>query len=220
VDLHDWDANAPIVLIDTEFQGQARKLLLYSNKNGFFYVFDRTNGKLLLAKPFVKVNWASGIGPDGRPQRLPENGVLCPEAGANYSATAFSSVTHLYYLMANATCAVNLSALRGKNQTIEQDERKYLEALDINDGRIAWKVPQIGPADGKRNGGILATAGGLLFFGDPSGNIVAADARDGKPLWHFPTSGENKASPVAYTVNGKQFVALAVGPNILAFSLP
>jgi PQQ-dependent dehydrogenase (methanol/ethanol family) len=220
VDLHDWDANAPILLIDTEFQGKARKLLLYSNKNGFFYAFDRTNGQLLLAKPFVKVNWASGIGPDGRPQRLPENGVLCPEAGTNYSATAFSSVTHLYYLMANATCAVNLSALRGKNQAIEQDDRKYLEAMDINDGRIAWKLPQIGPADGKRNGGILATAGGLLFYGDPSGNIVAADARDGKALWHFPTSGENKASPVAYTVNGKQFVALAVGPNILAFGLP
>jgi PQQ-dependent dehydrogenase (methanol/ethanol family) len=220
VDLHDWDANAPILLVDTEYQGQPRKLLLYSNKNGFFYVFDRTNGKLLVAKPFVEVNWASGIGTDGRPQRLRENGILCPQAGTNYGATAFSPLTHLYYLMANATCDVNLSAVRAKAKITEQDNRKYLEALDIKDGSIAWKVPQIGPADGKRNGGILATAGGLLFYGDPSGNIVAAAASDGKPLWHFPTDGENKASPVTYTINGKQFVALAVGPNILAFSLP
>jgi alcohol dehydrogenase (cytochrome c) len=66
----------------------------------------------------------------------------------------------------------------------------------------------------------LATAGGLLFYGDPSGDVVAADARDGKALWHFPTNGENKTSPITYTVDGKQFVGLAVGPNILGFALP
>jgi alcohol dehydrogenase (cytochrome c) len=67
---------------------------------------------------------------------------------------------------------------------------------------------------------VLVTAGGILFYGDPSGDVVALDERDSKPLWHFPTSGINKASPMTYMVGGKQFVALAVGPNILCFGLP
>ena len=220
-DVHDWDATAPVVLVDSVYQGQDRKLLLYANKNGFFYVFDRTNGRVLLAKPFVTVNWASGIGPDGRPLRLPEGAIVCPQAGTNWSATAFSPMTHLYYLMAFEKCMVDLSAAKGKEKHArEEDGKKYLEALDIEDGRIVWKVPELGPVEGKRNAGILATAGGLLFYGDPSGEIVAADARNGEALWHFPSNGETKASPMTYTVNGKQFVGLAVGPNILGFGLP
>lgn len=73
-DVHDWDANAPLVLVDAKYQGRQRKLLLFTNKNGFFYVFDRTNGHVLLARPFVRVNWASGIGADGSPQLLPQAG--------------------------------------------------------------------------------------------------------------------------------------------------
>ncbi len=220
-DVHDWDATSPVVLVDATYQGRQRKLILYANKNGFFYVFDRTDGHLLLAKPFVKVNWASGIGADGVPQRLAEKGIVCPEAGTNWGATAFNPTTHLYYLMANEKCDVDLSAANPSGKPIKEEEaRKYLEAVDISDGTVAWKIPEIGPAEGKRNTGILATGGGLLFFGDPSGNFVAADALNGNPLWHFPTNGENKASPMTYSVDGKQYVALAVGPNILVFGLP
>jgi PQQ-dependent dehydrogenase (methanol/ethanol family) len=219
-DVHDWDATAPVVLVDAVYQGQQRKLLLHADKNGFFYVLDRTNGHVLVAKPFVRMNWASGIGPDGRPQLVPEGGTVCPEAGTNWNATAFSPVTHLYYVVALEKCLVDFSAATGKGKPPEEAPKKYLEALDINDGKIVWKVPELGPADGKRNAGVLATSGGLLFYGDPSGDVVAVDARDGKALWHFPTNGENKTSPMTYTVNGQQFVALAVGPNILAFALP
>ncbi len=220
-DVHDWDATAPVVLIDTVLQAQPRKLLLHADKNGFLYVLDRTNGKVVVAKPFVKANWASGIGQDGRPQRLHESGVVCPESGTNWNGTSFSPETHLYYVMAVEKCMVNLSAGDWKNKHPEDEvAKKYLEALDINDGSVAWKIPEIGLADGKRDAGVLATSGGLLFYGDPSGDIVAADARDGKALWHFPTNGENKTSPITYTVYGKQFVVLAVGPNILGFTLP
>ena len=221
-DVRDWDANAPLVLVDTKYRGQQRKLLLHTDKNGFFYVLDRTNGHLLLAKPFVKVTWASGIGADGRPQLVKDNGLLCPgDYGTNWNATAFSPQTHLYYLVALEKCVVKLSAGGWKQkQPKEEPAKKFLEALDINTGKVVWKVPEFGPAEGKREAGVLATAGGLLFYGDPSGNVVAIDARKGKTLWHFPTSGENKASPMTYTVNGKQFVALAVGPNILCFGLP
>lgn len=175
----------------------------------------------MTAQPFVKENWASGIGSDGRPQRLQETGIVCPVAGANWNGTAFSPVTRLYYVMATEQCDVDLSAMRGKAVDPEAEiAKKYLEALDVSDGKVVWKTPQIGPAAGARCAGMLATAGGLLFYGDPGGDIVAADARDGKALWHFTTSGINKTSPITYTVNGKQFIALAVGPNILCFALP
>lgn len=220
-DVHDWDANAPLVLVDTKFQGIDRKLLLHANKNGFFYVLDRTDGHLLLAKNFVRTTWASGIGLDGRPQRLQENGLVCPEVGTNWNATAFSPSTHLYYIVALEKCDVKLTPSGAKKRKTDQDlGKKYLRALDIETGKVVWEAPQIGPVDGKRNAGVLATAGGILFYGDPSGDVIALDERDGNTLWHFPTNGINKASPMTYLVGGKQFVALAVGPNILCFGLP
>jgi PQQ-dependent dehydrogenase (methanol/ethanol family) len=220
-DVRDWDSNAPLVLIDARFQGRQRKLLLHADKNGFFYVLDRTNGHVLLARPFVRVTWASGIGADGRPQFLQQQGLLCPGSyGTNWNATAFNPQTGLYYLVALEKCRVKLGAGNWKQQAKEEPAKKYLEALDINTGKIVWKVLELGPAEGKREAGVLATAGGLLFYGDPSGNVVAVDARNGKTLWHFANNGENKASPMTYSVNGKQYVALAVGPNILCFGLP
>jgi glucose dehydrogenase len=219
-DVHDWDTTGPLLLTDAVFQGKKRQLLLHADKNGFFYVLDRTNGHVLLAKPFVTVNWASGVGADGRPQLLPTNGVVCPSIGSNWNATAFSSETGLYYLSGTDKCNVSLTASgEARKQAEKEPVKKFLEALDL-EGKVHWKVPMAGSGAGKRDGGVLATAGGLLFYGEPSGDIVAADARDGKALWHFRTSGENKASPMTYAVNGKQFVALAVGPNILCFGLP
>jgi len=220
-DVHDWDANAPLVLLDAKYQGQERKLLLHADKNGFFYVLDRTSGQLLLSKNFVKTTWASAISHDGRPQLLPENGVVCPDYGTNWNATAFSPLTHLYYLMAREKCEVKLSGGNWKaGRPREEPGKKYLRALDIETGKVVWEIPQIGPIEGKREAGILATAGGVLLYGDPSGSIVAVDQRNGDNLWHFPTNGENKASPMTYMVEGKQFIALAVGPNILCFGLP
>jgi len=219
-DVHDWDANAPLVLVDTRYHGMDRKLLLHANKNGFFYVFDRTNGHLLLARNFVRTTWARGIGSDGRPELLPPNGVLCPDTGTNWNASAFSPLTHLYYLMAFEKCDVELSAANWKaGQPQAEPGKKYLRALDIETGRVVWELPQIGPGEGKREAGVLATAGAILVYGDPSGDIVAVNQRNGEKLWHFTTNGENKTSPMTYTVGGRQFVALAVGPNILCFSL-
>lgn len=218
-DTHDWDANAPVLLVDADYQGRSRKLLLHADKNGFFYVLDRTNGRVLLAKPFVRVTWASGIGADGRPQILPEPRLLCPgDDGTNWNATAFSPVTRLFYVMALEKCVTKISG--GWSGASEPPAKKELEALSIDTGRIVWKTAEIGPAEGKREAGVLVTAGGLAFYGDPSGNIVAADCRTGKPLWRFPANAENKASPLTYLANGKQYVALAVGADVLSFALP
>jgi PQQ-dependent dehydrogenase (methanol/ethanol family) len=220
-DVHDWDANAPLVLVDTKYQGSDRKLLLHADKNGFFYVLDRADGRVLTARNFVRATWASGIGPDGRPQRAKEEDFVCPEVGTNWNATAFSPVTRLYYVVALEKCEAKLTSSGAKKSKTDQEPgKKYLRAFDIETGKIVWEAPQIGPVDGKRNAGVLATAGGILFYGDPSGDVIALDERDGKALWHFPTNGINKASPMTYMVGGKQFVALAVGPNILCFGLP
>jgi len=221
-DIYDWDATEPPVLVDTQYRGQARKLLLQANRNGFFYVFDRTSGQLLLAEKFLKrLNWASGIGPDGRPQLLPEGEERCPEDATNWNATAFSPLTRLYYVMAHEKCVVKLSRNGQKTGSLQEDPgKKYLRALDIETGKIVWEIPQIGATEGKRNAGVLATAGGLIFYGDPSGDIVAVDERDGKLLWHFPTNEVIKTSPITYSISGKQFVALAVGSNIMCFGLP
>ena len=221
-DTHDWDATEPNVLVDTNFQGQPRKLLLHADRNGFFYVFDRTNGKLLLAKPFLRrVTWASGIGSDGKPVRLPPGELNCPDHATNWNGTAFSPVTQFYYVMAIEKCTVNL--LPGSWKTARPPEdpgKKYLRAIDINTGAIAWEVPQTGPVDGKRVAGILGTAGGLLFYGDPSGYLVAVQERDGKTLWRLPLNATIKTSPMTYSVSGRQFITLAAGSNIMSFALP
>ncbi|MCC6590377.1 MAG: PQQ-binding-like beta-propeller repeat protein [Bryobacterales bacterium] len=221
-DMHDWDATEPNVVIDAEFQGRPRKLLIHANRNGFFYVFDRTNGQRLLSKSYMhKITWASGIGEDGRPIPLPAGDLSCPDHATNWNGTAYSPVTKLYYVIAIEKCNVNLRPDSWKNARPPEDPgQKYLRAIEIETGNIAWEVPLVGPIDGKRVAGILGTAGGVLFYGDPSGYFVAADERNGKTLWRLPLNATIKTSPVTYSVGGEQFVTLAVGSNIMTFGLP
>jgi len=221
-DLKDQDANQPPVLVDTRFRGQDRKLMLFANRNGFFYVLDRTNGQVLLAKPFVKkLTWARGIGADGRPELQKEGALSCPDTATNWNATAFDPKSRLYFVVALEKCTLNPKAedWRQKPPKLEPAQ-KYLRALDIDTGKVAWEKLEIGPVEGKRDAGVLATAGGLLFYGDPSGDFEAMNASTGETLWHFATGSDNKTSPMTYAVGGKQFVAIAVGPNILSFGLP
>jgi glucose dehydrogenase len=207
--------------VNTTFRGKDRKLLLHADRNGFFYVFDRTNGELLLAEKFLRrVTWASGIGSDGRPQRVPAGSVTCPEHATNWNGTVFSPVTNLYYVMALEKCSVKLAPGSWKTERPpEEPGKKYLRAINIETGKIAWEVPQEGPVDGKRVAGLLGTAGGVLFYGDPSGYFVAADERDGKTLWRVPLNATIKTSPMTFAVDGKQYVALAAGSTIMCFGL-
>lgn len=220
-DVHDWDATAPVILADATYQRKPRKLLLFSNKNGFFYVLDRTTGRVLLAKPFVRVTWAKGIDANGRPELLPGHGIVCPADGTIWNAKAFDPSSGLYYVMALEKCSVKLSARSAKLPP--EPSKKYVRAIDIHTGKIVWQAPQFGPGSDElrqeQDAGVLATAGGLLFYGDPDGNFVAADAQTGKTLWRFPANGNNKSSPMTYMVDGRQYIAVADGPNILSFSL-
>jgi PQQ-dependent dehydrogenase (methanol/ethanol family) len=221
-DTHDWDATTPTVLVNTKYRGQDRKLLLHADRNGFFYVFDRTDGKLLLAKQFVKrMTWASGIDERGRPILLPDSEVTCPDSATNWNGTAYSPITRLYYVMTVEKCQVKLMPGSWKKERpAVEPARKYLRALDIETGNIVWEIPEIGLTDGKRVAGVLGTAGGILFYGDPSGEFLAVDERDGKTLWRLPLNAAMKTSPMTYAVDGEQFVTLAVGSNIMTFGLP
>jgi PQQ-dependent dehydrogenase (methanol/ethanol family) len=211
-DVKDRDATEPNVLVDTTYRGTPMKLLLHADRNGFFYVFDRINGKLLLAKPFLRrVDWASSIGADGRPVVKDPRG--CPSDAANWDSTAFSPDTRLYYFMALEECTGKPTGYP------DQTGQRYLRALNIDTGEIAWEVAQPGAARAKTWTGVLATAGGLVFYGRPNGGFTAVDQRNGKTLWQFPTNVRMKASPMTFLFGGKQYVAVAAGPNILCFGL-
>lgn len=229
-DLHDWDAEQPLVLVDARFHGRTRKLLLHANRNGFFYVLDRTNGKLLQATPFVdQLTWAKGIGPDGRPILLPANETTlggtktCPavRGATNWYSTSYDPATGLYYVMSVEDCSIYRKAQNGGYTWITDPlhpAKKVLRAIRVDGGEIAWKVPLLGAPD-LNYSGVLSTAGGVVFFGETSGAIAAVDAADGRYLWHFEANQPIKGSPMTYTVAGRQYVAIAAGPNILSFAL-
>lgn len=211
-DLKDRDATEPNVLVDTTYKGKPSSLLLHADRNGFFYVLDRTDGKLLLAKPFLRrVDWAKSIGADGRPVVADPRG--CPSDAANWDSTAFSPVTRFYYFLALEECTGQPTGYP------EQTGQRFLRAVDIETGEIAWEVAQPGPARAKTWSGVLATAGGLVFYGQPNGGFAAVDGRNGETLWKFPTNVRMKASPITFVAGGKQYIAVAAGPNILCFGL-
>ncbi len=229
-DLHDWDATEPLVLVNAPFKGRERKLLLQANRNGFFYVLDRVSGEFLLGTPFVKrLTWASGIGKDGRPQLLEGNKpsragtVTCPavRGATNWYSTAYHPTTKLFYVMAVEDCNLYRQAGLGgyvPHRDPKNPPQKFFRAIDIETGKVMWEIPQVGAPEANYSG-ILSTAGGLVFYGETGGSFAAIDAKNGKPLWHFPTGQQWKASPITYTVKGKQYVAIASGGNILAFGL-
>jgi PQQ-dependent dehydrogenase (methanol/ethanol family) len=230
-DLHDWDANEPVVLADTLWKGQKRKLLLHANRNGFLYVLDRTNGKLLLATQMVdQMNWASGIDQQtGAPSLLPANEpslqgtVACPavRGATNWYATAFNPATRLYYVMTVEDCTLYRKAEDGgygRYNDPAHPPQKILRAFNIETGKVVWQIVLPGPVQSNYSG-VLTTAGGLLFFGESSGGFAAVDARTGKYLWHFETNHAIKASPMTYAIDGKQYVAIASGTNVLSFAL-
>jgi alcohol dehydrogenase (cytochrome c) len=236
-DVWDWDAQQPPVLIDAAWRGQPRRLLLHANRNGFFYVLDRTSGALLLAQAFVtNLTWARAIGSDGRPvlnpgqEPTPTGTKVCPavEGATNWFSTAFSPATGLYYVQTLESCSIYTQApdtwragrsyyAGSTRQPRGERGQKFLRAIEIQSGAIAWELPQTGPANSW--GGVLASAGGLVFFGEDSGALMAVDATTGEPLWQFQTNATWKASPMTYVFDGRQHIAVAAGPNILAFAL-
>jgi PQQ-dependent dehydrogenase (methanol/ethanol family) len=234
-DLYDWDGGQTPLIVNRRYRGRDRKLVIQANRNGFFYVFDRTDGTLLLAEKFVdRLTWASGIGKDGRPILIPgqeptrQGAKVCPNVlgATNWPSMALSPSTGFFYLMAREACGIYSKQPGWNSAPIALEPgQMFLRALDIETGKRVWEVPQIGSADSW--GGVLST-GGVIFFGEDSGALGAVDAKTGKDLWHIQTNASAalgdghswRSSPMTYSAGGRQYIAFAAGPNILSFGLP
>ena len=244
----DWDSVQIPVLADLEWQGEMRKLMLWGNRNGFYYVLDRETGKFLLGKPFVKQTWAAGLDEDGRPAKIAGRGpskdgtLTWPgvQGGTNWYAPSYSPVTNLFYLAAwegyygiyykwDQKYEPGKRYLGGVPQgVISSTTRRRFMSFTKEDGYGA--VRALNPLTGERvwefamtdvsDSGLLTTASNVLFSGSREGHFFALDARNGKLLWQRYLGGQIAASPITYEVDGKQFVSVASGHAIFAFSLP
>jgi alcohol dehydrogenase (cytochrome c) len=228
-DTHDWDAAEVPVLIDADFDGAPRKLLLQASRNGYFVVLDRTNGKSLLTRPFATVNWAKGNDKDGRPIPNPDKEphrdgrLVAPNEGGatNYRSPSFDPRTGL--LVVSAVDAYGLYYFKkehgaygwaGANSSVWANA--YLRAIDYRTGEIRWSH-DIGSGAG--SAGVLTTTTGVTFTGDTNGNVMALRTSDGVTLWHA-AIGRVGNGPVSYRLDGRQYILVAGGTALYAFALP
>ena len=231
-DMYDYDAVWEPILADITIQGQPRKVVMQLNRNGFLYVLDRANGKLLAANPYEKVNWASGIDlKTGRPietdvpKRLlaGEQVELWPQTrgGKNWPHAAFNPETGLLY--ANTmhyasmykfvpqqpfVAGTRYQFIENKNVPEEGQPLAHMDAIDPLTAQQRWRAPIL---DHPQWSAMLATASGLLFTGKETGEFIAVDAETGKIIWQFQTGSGINAQPITYTHNGQQYVTILSG---------
>lgn len=237
-DVHDWDATEVPVLADLTINGQPRKTLLFANRNGFFYTLDRTNGAVIVAKPFVVTTWAKEIGKDGRPIELPghkpdEKGeTTCPDitGGTNFWPPSYDPRTRLFFVNAREVCATFYSwkpdykpgerFTGGAAQRVtDRGSEVYgaLRALDPTTGERKWEYKYMTPS----TAGLLTTASGLIFSGDAEGNVLALDSRSGKLLWRYQMGATlHGTSPITYMLDGRQHVLVPAGTTLTSWALP
>ncbi len=234
-DTHDWDSNETPVLVDRLFQGQNRKLLLHADRNAFFYVLDRTTGKFLLGKPFVRQTWAKGLDANGRPILEP-NSEASKEGqfhypalvgATNWQAPSYDSSTGLFYLVfreggdfyfkEDAVYEPGKPFWGGKTVAGKEPDWGGIKAINPETGNSEWEYKfHLSSAQA----GVLATGGGVLFSASREGNLMAFNSRTGKLLWRFQTGTEISSSPMSYAVDGKQYIALSAGKVLYSFALP
>lgn len=237
----DFDACSPLILADLQWDGKKRAVLMQAPKNGFFYVLDRATGQLLAADPFAMTTWATGVDlKTGRPSVAPaahygaagKPFISMPGPGGAHSwqPMSFSPLTQLVYL---PVAEMSFPLIPGSNET--QHELAWNTGVDFNAGSLpqdpkikaqlksslkghlaawdpvarkeAWRVELGHPW----NGGVLSTAGGLVFQGTAMGEFIAYRADSGERLWSAPTQAGVLAAPISYSVDGEQFVAIEVG---------
>jgi alcohol dehydrogenase (cytochrome c) len=241
-DGHDWDSAQDVVLVDRMWRGQDRKLLLHADRNGMFYVLDRTNGKFLSGTPFVYQNWNRGLDANGRPIQIPGSNssvegsfLVYPSlaGGTNFQAPSYSPVTGWFYLAYSENGQQFISEAvpfqpgrqyigRGRGnppapQANDPAPSAGIKALDPETGKTMWDFKLY---QASLNNGVMATAGGVVFASSREGNLIALDAKTGKFLWRFQTGGNMTASPMSFAVEGRQYVAVASGDSIYCFALP
>jgi alcohol dehydrogenase (cytochrome c) len=236
-DGHDWDSTQDMVLADQMIDGKPRKVILHADRNGFFYVLDRTNGKFIFAKPFVRQTWNLGFDKNGRPKIDPNSiptytgRVVFPATGGtNFEAPSYDAKSKTLFLtfadgpvLAISAPAVNepgkeyLGRGTGTVPPGTPAAEQGIMAIDTTTGTVKWKFNL---SQGSLKAGVLGTAGGLVFASTNEGRFIALDAETGKPLWNFRTGQPVTASPISYEAGGKQYVAVASSNTVFAFALP
>jgi alcohol dehydrogenase (cytochrome c) len=238
-DVHDWDATEVPILADLPINGETRKAVMFANRNGFFYTLDRTNGKILLAKPFVATTWAKEIGADGRPVLLPghvpdEKGTLtCPDlvGGTNFYPPSFDPATRTFFVTAREVCMIyyawkpdyvpgeRFTGGAGQRDRAADGSEPYgaLRAIDPVSGERKWEYRFLGTT----TSGVLTTASGIAFTGDADGYLLAIDSRSGKLLWRYQMGATlHGTSPITYMLDGRQHVLVPAGTTLTAWALP
>jgi alcohol dehydrogenase (cytochrome c) len=238
-DVHDWDATEVPVLADIPIGGQTRKVVLFANRNGFFYTLDRETGRVINARPFVTTTWAKEIGRDGRPIVLPghtpdeKGAITCPDltGGTNFWPPSFDPATRTFFVNAREACMTYYAwkpeykpgerFTGGAGQRIANDPSMplygALRALDPATGERKWEFKYLNLS----TAGLLTTASGLIFTSDGDGNLLALDSRSGALLWRYQLGATvHGTSPVTYMLDGRQHLLVPAGTTLTAWALP
>ncbi len=234
-DTHDWDANEDLVLANRTVKGETQKVLMQADRNGMFYVLDRTDGKFMFAEPYVKQTWNLGFHADGSPilapdwKSSPEGNTVYPSlvGGSNWQNPSYDAARSLLFVAARdsamgyrsgpVTYEAGRQYMGGAPIFIGGEDKNSVMAIDTNTGAVQWKFPLTHLSF---SAGVLATASGVLFACTSEGNLIALDSQSGKSLWHFQTGAAIASSPMSYSVAGKQFIAVSAGNVLYSFALP
>jgi alcohol dehydrogenase (cytochrome c) len=211
---------------------------MFANRNGFYYTLDRTNGKIIVAKPFVTTTWAKEIDPQGRPVLLPghtpdEKGeTTCPDltGGTNFWPPSYDPRARMFFVNAREACATFYAYkpdyvagerfTGGAQQRINTADNKpigALRAIDPVTGDRKWEFLLPTPSQA----GVLTTASNLLFSGDNEGNLLALDSRTGKLLWRYQMGANlHGTTPITYMLDGRQHLLVPAGTSLTAWALP
>ena len=239
----DYDSTQVPVLADIEWRGEPRKVILWANRNGIFYVIDRITGKFLDGKPFVALNWMDGFDEDGRPQRIPgmvptpEGTLIRPHVlgATNWPPPSFSPRTGLYYSAHWENSGIIVTQGQGPravgiNRRQATMAQVNLEPLFNNDEETygvvrAYDPETLDPVWEFRMGditwaGVLSTAGDVVFSGGKEGYFLALDAHSGELLWRASLGGQVNSGPMSYAIDGRQYIAISAGTALFTFALP
>jgi alcohol dehydrogenase (cytochrome c) len=234
-DSHDWDSEEAMVLADAKIGGTARKLLLHADRNGVYYVLDRETGQFIQATAFVQQTWNDGYDANGRPKVRPETiassegAVVYPAiGGTNWQAPSYDAARQRFFVVFSDSPRKFVAEApkfekgqqypAGRGQNVPgAAATQGVQAMDALTGKQLWRFRL---SRGTLGAGVLATAGNIVAAGSADGNVIVLDSATGKPLWHFQTGGGIGASPISYSVDGTQYLAISAGTNIYAFALP
>ncbi len=227
-DTHDWDAVQTPVLFDAPFQGKPRKLVAQGSRNGYFFLLDRATGEHLLTAPFIEPNWSLGLNAKGQPIPDPkkepsrDGTLVAPSSNGatNWFPPTFDPQSGLFYLNASQNWSIFYLTAEGKAEGFagRDDFLNFagtLEAIDYQTGAVRWKHDIGGVV-----AGLLSTAGGLVFDGDTSGNLIAVDPATGATLWHANVGQNLTNGPITFELDGRQFLVFGTTNALVAFALP